>query len=189
MSRAIAASPAAPVALPRPEALRGTAPCQDGPPPAGGEVCACWGDLRDGLRPPEGARCDLEDRRPRPARPAHSPGLGCPVPPGPASPGQAQPPARQPTPPEAVLYPTKASSPGEPGEICQVTSRAHAASEIRSPPRSRSGGAGNRTRVRKASSSPSFTCVVAMTLTTAFVGFGRDLSLTNLGHAIEGILA
>jgi len=28
-----------------------------------------------------------------------------------------------------------------------------------------------------------------MTLTTAFVGFGRDLSLTNLGHAIEGILA
>jgi len=32
------------------------------------------------------------------------------------------------------------------------------------------GAAGNRTRVREASSLPSFTCVVALTLATGFVG-------------------
>ena len=35
------------VAVPRPEALRGTAPCQDGLPPAGDGACAAGGDLWD----------------------------------------------------------------------------------------------------------------------------------------------
>ena len=52
-----------------------------------------------------------------------------------------------------------------------------------------SGGAGNRTRVREASSS-TFVHVRSRRIPGDWVrGFGRDLSLTNLDHAIEGALA
>ena len=51
------------------------------------------------------------------------------------------------------------------------------------------GGAGNRTRVREALNTPSFTCVATVIPGDGARGFGRDLSLTNLGHAIESALA
>ena len=127
ISPALAARPATPAAIPRPEALRGTAPCQYGLPPAGDGACAAGGDLWDraaatsrcgNLR---GAGSDLGDRRLRNrpvipaclfARLAPGPGLGCAVPPGPAPPAALhRPPARPPAPLAPCLLVRRSTKP------------------------------------------------------------------------------
>jgi ORF6N domain-containing protein len=50
------------------------------------------------------------------------------------------------------------------------------------------GGAGNRTRVRKASSPPSFTCVVAVSPATGFADSAATYPSLNLDCVIEGTL-
>ena len=52
-----------------------------------------------------------------------------------------------------------------------------------------SGGAGNRTRVREASRSPSFTCVVAVSPATGFPDSAETYLSLFLDHAIESTLA
>ncbi len=95
------------------------------------------------------------------------PGLDPPKP----QPGQE---ARESTTQARPMGPSGRPSPGD----SNVTSEARS-----------SGGAGNRTRVREASRSPSFTCVVAVSPATGFPDSAETYLSLFLDHAIESTLA